>query len=82
SINNNRHIQSSFENNQLTVKINKKTFLIPLSVRDTAELKRYTAELMYLRGSDYTVLIDQIDGRYYKSADSIRLNHFEGYLFY
>jgi hypothetical protein len=82
SINNNRHIQSFFKNNQLTVKINKKTFLIPLSVRDTEELKRYTAELMYLRGGDYTVLIDRFEGRYYKSADSIRLDHFEGYLFY
>jgi hypothetical protein len=74
-----------FEDKQLTVVtagVNKKTFRIPLQKKIRSFVNDDTAKAMYLKGNGYTVLIDRLEGRYYKSTDSVKLYEFEGYLFY
>jgi len=76
----------SFENNQLTIKIppNNRVFSIPFKeiALEVLENKAETERTRIFQGKDYTVLINEYYGWYYKTADSIFLSSFSGYLFY
>jgi hypothetical protein len=79
-------IRMDFNDNHLTVAIGGikkqgKTFHIQLLEKARSSVNGAAPE-MYLRGNGYTLLIDRLYGRYYKSADSIELHDFDGYLFY
>lgn len=85
----NKRVYSSFKDNKLTVVCanltssdKKKTFNIPLIEKVRPIANDSLSPKMYVKGNGYTLLIDRIDARYYKSADSVELRRLDGYLFY